>query len=118
MRTTARTLLTGVAIAVGVPVAARLTGDEGPWWVLVIIGAVLALALWVMLWAGAAGRTSLSRAVVDPRAYAGAGVLGILLGPVLMGMVSDNRAFWAVGFILAGTLLEASSLARRDVEKS
>ena len=79
---------------------------SGRHWTDAVIGAVLSLSLWVMLFAGSfAGEP---RGVVPARVYAMAAVLGTALGYVFF-RTQDNGAWWATGFILAGAVLPSVS---------
>jgi len=84
---------------------------DGRAWGAYVIGAVLSLALWVMLFCGSFASTP--KGVVAPGVYAVAAAVAVVLGAVLVGL-TDNSGFWSVGFILAGTVLPATSAALRD----
>lgn len=82
-------------------VVGLLAGGEWPHF---LIGAILGLALWVMLFAGSYARPHRGR--VDPREYAIAAAVGLALGYV-MSLVGDGPTWWAVGFIIAGVIIPA-----------
>lgn len=90
--------------AVTTVVVGVLAGGEWPHFV---IGALLALSLWVMLFAGSYARPR--HAHVDSREYAVAAVVGVALGYVVtwFGGGEENAVWWAVGFILAGVVIPA-----------
>lgn len=88
-------------------VVGLLTGIGWPGYV---IGAVLALSLWVMLFAGS--WSGAHRGVVDPVDYAIAAVLGLVIGVVVF-VAGDEPGFWAVGVIMGGVLVPAGRSARR-----
>lgn len=94
---------------------------SGGGWASFVTGAVLALSLWVMLFAGSfatPGPDSVNGRV-PARHYALAAALALVLG-YAMSVVGDGAAWWAVGFILAGAVLPAASAAaqRSDVDGS
>lgn len=89
-----------VIIASTISVAVWLVG--GGEWPLLIVGAVWALSLWMMLFAGSWAGAGPS-GVVATRDYAIGGLIGVALGFVIS-LVGDGPTWWAVGFILAGIL--------------
>lgn len=97
-----RTLVPVLAVAALVTAAVGLLTADG--WPGYVVGAGLALALWVMLYCGSLATPA--RGTVAPRAYALAALLGVVLGYVVF-RIGGGGAFWAVGFILAGTVLPA-----------
>ena len=100
-----RTLAT-LVVAAGTTLAVWLLG--GRHWTDAVIGAVLSLSLWVMLFAGSFA--SEPRGVVPARDYALAAFVGTALGYVFF-RTQDNGAWWATGFILAGAVLPAVTRA-------
>ncbi|GAA1939642.1 hypothetical protein GCM10009797_36330 [Nocardioides hwasunensis] len=85
---------------------------SGGGWAYFVVGAVLALSLWVMLFAGSYatpgpaegnGRTS-------SRQYALAGACALVLGYVMYA-VGDGAVWWSVGFIMAGAIIPAARAA-------
>ncbi len=97
--------LAQVLIAAAIAAAVWLLG--GGDWPLLIVGAVLALSLWVMLFAGSwAG--SRPPGTVATRDYAVGGLLGIALG-FGISLVGDGPTWWAVGFILAGVMVPSAA---------
>ncbi|GAA3690599.1 hypothetical protein FB459_0408 [Yimella lutea] len=102
-------LLVGTAIAAvtGIAMFVINGGDGDMWWAYPLIGAILALALWGMLLAGSYGHKE-RRGIVEPRSYAIAGLLGVVAGSIV-GTLTGENSFWAVGFIIAGVLLPAAS---------
>ena len=108
-------LLIGVAIAAATAVGVRLGGEDGPWWALVLIGAIGALSLWGMLFAGTYAQDGPRRGSVAQREYAVAGAFAVVLGAV-MGGIGDGATWWFPGFILAGVLTPV--VARQQDEAS
>ena len=100
-----------VLVAAAITVAVGLlSGGE---WPAFIIGAVLSLSLWVMLYAGACARPE--RPVqLQPLAYLTAAVVGVALGYAFYRIGDDNGVWWAVGFILAGVVLPIGAKANRE----
>lgn len=98
-----------LGIAVLITLAVGLLDADG--WPGFVIGAVLALALWVMLLAGSYAGPD--RGVVDARVYASAAVVGVVLGYVVQ-LIGGNGSFWAVGFIVAGALAPTTAKAVHD----
>lgn len=92
-------LITGAVLTVVVGV---LSGGRWPYFV---VGAVLALSLWVMLFAGSYGGGP-AKGEVDARSYAGAAVLSVVLG-YPMSLIGDGPVWWAVGVIMAGAIVPA-----------
>ncbi len=101
-----RTLLVAAAVTVAIGL---LDGQGWPSWV---IGAVLALSLWVMLFLGSLAGAE--RYVVPPLSYAGAALAAVAVGAVLVWMTGTS-AFWVVGFIVAGAVVPATRAAARDL---
>ncbi|MBC9958016.1 hypothetical protein [Yimella sp. cx-51] len=102
-----KNLAIGGVLAVVTAVAMYFTsGKEGDvWWAYPIMGALLAFILWVMLSAGTWLRKT-ERGVVDPKAYATAGVIAVVIG-AFMGLLTKENTFWSVGFIIAGAIIPA-----------
>lgn len=105
------TLLVGLAITAAVVVGSRLLGQDGPLWAYALIGAGLALALWVMLFVGSSAGDAGDRGTVSVAAYAAAGVVGVLLGAVIAG-IGGQPTWWAPGFILAGVIVQPAWTGR------
>lgn len=103
------TALAQLVVAALVTVAIGLLDGQG--WPSYVMGAVLALALWVMLFAGSLATPT--RGLVAARSYGLAALLGLALG-YLMARIADGGAWWAVGFIMAGVLVPATAAAARD----
>jgi hypothetical protein len=103
-------VLTALAFTVAVGLV------SGGTWPYFVMGGVLALALWVMLFAGSwsgpdgggrrPGRTS-------ARHYALAAAVALVLGYVMY-VVGDGASWWAVGVIFAGILVPAGTSAARS----
>lgn len=103
-----RTLtLLGIAAAYAVVVALL----DGQGWPSLLIGAILALVLWVMAFAGSYATPQ--RGVVVPEAYGAAAVVSVVAGWVVVGVL-DASSGWAVGAIIGGAVAPAVGLARRD----
>lgn len=108
MRTTTWTVLIAAATAV---VVGAVTAEGWPGFV---VGAVLALALWVILFCGSYARPD-AAGTVAPFEYAVAAALGLVLGGAIFLLGDRNAGFWASGFIIAGVLVPStSSTLRRD----
>lgn len=107
MVTLAQQVLVAVVTTV---VVGTLVGGEWPYFV---IGALLALSLWVMLFADSFARPR--RAHVDSIQYAVAAAVGLGLGYV-MTLVGggENAVWWAVGFIFAGVIIPAGRGEQRS----
>lgn len=99
-------VLVGIVIGVVVAVA---SGAEPAHFVL---GLVLALTLALMLFFGsyATRRTP----TLEPRKYAVAGALAVALGYAMYRFMDFQPTWWAVGFILAGSLFSASQHVRSE----
>ena len=85
-------LLTAAAVTAAVGL---ISGDG---WTSYVVGAVLALSLWVMLFFGAMS-TGVKPARVPPAHYAGAAAVAVAIGAVTS-WLTDTGAAWAIGFIL------------------
>lgn len=98
---TAMTLVVGLASSTG--------------WAGYVVGGVLALTLWVILFCGtlygAKGRPLAER--VPVRAYAVAAGLALVLGGGAF-WLTGTTVFWAVGVIVAGVLFPVANRAQRD----
>jgi hypothetical protein len=102
-------VVAAVSVAVGL-----LSG--GAW--ALLVGFVLALSLWGMLFAGTyAVRPGEPRGTISLTQYAVAAGVAVVLGYVMV-RIGGNPSFWAVGFIMAGVLVPAGSAAVRDAEGS
>ncbi len=95
-----------IGVAVGVLVGFASGGD----WAFFLMGLVLALSLAVMLFFGSYAARGTPG--VEPRTYALAGLLSLVLGYAMYRFADSEPAWWAVGFILAGSVLSAAPLAR------
>lgn len=84
---------------------------SGAGWPMLVVGAVLALSLWVILFAGSYALPSGSRGrgTVDARSYAIAAAAALVLGFFFF-QFGDGPVWWAVGVIFAGVL--APTVAR------
>lgn len=105
------TLLVGLAIAAAVTVGSRLLGQDGPMWAYALIGAGLALALWLMMFAGSYAGAADDRGRVPVAAFAVAGAVGVLLGALIAGF-GGRPTWWAPGFILAGVMVQPAWTGR------
>ncbi len=95
-----------IGVALGVVVGLATGGD----WAFLLMGLALSMSLAVMLFFGsyATGGTP----GVEPRTYALAGLLSLVLGYAMYRFADSEPTWWAVGFILAGALSSAAPLAR------
>lgn len=98
-------------IALGTVLVVAVVGLAEMHWAGLLIGLALALALWVMLFAGSYA-DSARRGAVRGNDFLLAAVVGLVLGGA-MAMFSDNAAMWSVGFILAGVM---APFGRRAIE--
>lgn len=111
-----RQLLVGLGITLLVAVAATLLLDA-PWWAMTIMGAVLSLSLWVMLWIGDSVRLGRLHTRVSPEVFAVSGAIAAVFGIVLAAM-AGTAGFVPVGFVMAGGLVpSAASLTKRDAAR-
>ncbi|WP_370894929.1 hypothetical protein [Janibacter sp. GXQ6167] len=74
-----------------------------------LVGALLALVLWVILFFANYARPEGERGV-DARAYLVAAVITVALGAILVSM-TDVITFWPVGAIIAGAVVGGGSVA-------
>ncbi|GAA5118105.1 hypothetical protein GCM10023339_30120 [Alloalcanivorax gelatiniphagus] len=87
---------------------------SGGTWPYFLMGAVLALALWVMLFAGSwSGADREARGRTSALHYAAAAVAALVLG-YAMYVIGDGASWWAVGVILAGVLVPAGTAIGRS----
>ena len=98
-----------VLIGVGTTLAIWLLNDDG--WPGLVIGAVLAFALWLML------RLRPIEEGQDPGVpatrYAATAVVGVALGYLCYRLGDENAIWWSVGFILAGLVIPVSTTVAR-----
>lgn len=95
--------LLAVLAAVGITAAIGLiSGGEWPHFVM---GAVFALALWVILSFGTSAKIGAITREVSWQTYAIAGAAAVALGFVFYTMGDDNGAWWAPAVILVGILM-------------
>lgn len=99
-------VLTAAVITLVVGVA------SGGGWADFVMGAVLALSLWVMLFAGSCATPGKDpgNGHVPIRHYAAAAALAVVWGYTLSAVL-DGPTWWAVGFMLAGAVIPAGSMA-------
>ena len=101
-----------IGVAIGVVVGLASGGD----WAYFVMGLALAMSLAVMLFFGSYATRGTPG--VEPRAYALAGLLSLVLGYAMYRFADSEPAWWAVGFILAGALSSAGPLASSDSKDS
>lgn len=101
-----------VVLAVATAVTAIVGVLDGQGWPSFVMGAILALVLWVMLFAGSYA-VPRAHGRVEPTSYAAAAAVGVVVGYALVA-ATDNSSFWAVGAILAGAVFPATSSTGRD----
>lgn len=100
------TLLGHLVVGLAVTVVVGVVSGGG--WAYFVVGAVLALSLWVMLLAGSYAGAPAERGRTSLRHYAVAAVASVALGWVMY-VVGDGASWWAVGFILAGAVVPAAT---------
>lgn len=106
MPTVAAHLLVAVAFTAVVGIV------SGGTWPYFVVGAVLALSLWVMLFAASwSGADRETRGRTSAIHYAVAAAAALVLG-YAMYVVGDGASWWAVGVIFAGVLVPATAGAR------
>ncbi|MBC2934163.1 hypothetical protein [Nocardioides sp. zg-1228] len=105
-----RPLLGHLAVALAVTLV--VGGASGGGWHF-LVGAVLALALWMMLFLGSFGRPpGEGTERVELRHYAVSAAVALALGYAMYLVGDGNAAFWSVGFVFAGVLTPAATRAR------
>ena len=95
-----------IGIVIGVVVGFASGGD----WAFFVMGLVLALSLAVMLFFGSYATRRAPG--VEPRTYASAGLLSLVLGYAMYRIADSEPSWWAVGFILAGAVSSAAPLTK------
>lgn len=75
-----------------------------------VIGAVLGLSLWVMLFFGSYATPD--RGFPSARVHATAAAMAVVLGYVLVRLGDGNPAMWVPGVIIAGAVLPAAAYTR------
>ena len=95
------TFVPHVLVGVGITVAIWLLSNDG--WPGLVIGAVLAVTLWVML------RVRPVEPGEDPAVaatgYLATAVVAVGFGYVFYRLGDENGAWWSIGFILAGLVM-------------
>lgn len=104
--------VTAVVFTLAVSLLGTVVFDQGAWWVLALVGAVLAVSLWVMVWAGSAGHAGLRHAHVDPTEYAQASAVTLVLGSILS-LMTDGAVYWSVAAILGGCVFAGMGLSKK-----
>jgi len=103
------TFVSHVLTGVGITVAIWLL--NGADWPGLVIGAVLALALWLMLLFRPVEEGE-SRSV-PTTGFLATAVVGVAFGYLFYRLGDDNGSWWAVGFILAGLIIPVGSAVKR-----
>lgn len=92
-------------LLVGLLVTAVVGVVSGGGWAYFLVGAVLALALWVMLFAGSfATPDRRDRGHTSSRQFGMAAAVALVLG-YAMYVIGDGATWWSVGFIMAGAVI-------------
>lgn len=103
-----------VLIGVGITLAIWLLSDAE--WPGLVIGAVLAFALWLML------RLRPVEEGQDPgvpaTSYLATGVVGVAFGYLFYRLGDENGVWWSVGFILAGLVIPVGTAVSRGSDRS
>ena len=103
------TFIPQVLVGIGITLAVWLLGDAE--WPGLVIGAVLAFALWLML------RLRPIEEGQDPGVpatrYVATAVVGVALGYLFYRLGDENAAWWSVGFILVGLVIPVSTTVAR-----
>lgn len=100
-------LLTGAALTLAIGLVA---GRE---WPAFVVGAVLALVLYLMLFAGSYALPPGRRGRVTPVNYLTAAVITFGVGLALY-LMTDGLIWWALAAIVAGAVVPATQLAQRN----
>lgn len=100
-------LLTGAALAVAIGLVA---GRE---WPAFVVGAVLALVLYLMLFAGTYALPPGRRGRVTPVNYLTAAVLTFGVGLALY-LMTDSLIWWSAAAIVAGAVVPTTQLVQRN----
>lgn len=85
---------------------------SGGGWAYFLVGAILALSLWVMLFAGSYATPDAAHGRVSTRQYALAAAVAVVLGYVFS-VTGGGPTWWGVGVILAGIMVPATTAAVR-----
>lgn len=104
-----RAVQLGVVVGATALAVGLLSRDGWPGYV---VGAVLAVSLYVMLVVGTL-YSHPNRGRVPVSHLAGTAAAAVVLGGVMV-WATGTTAFWAVGFILSGVLWPSMDLARRS----
>lgn len=103
------TFIPQVLVGIGITLAIWLLSDAE--WPGLVIGAVLAVALWLML------RLRPIEEGQDPGVpavnYLATAVVGVALGYLFYRLGDENAVWWSVGFILAGLVIPVSTSVTR-----
>ena len=104
-----RTVLPQVLVGLAITLAVWLLSDSE--WPALVIGAVLASALWLMLRLRPIEEGQ--DPGVPPLSYLATAVVGVALGYLFYELGDENAVWWAVGFILAGLIIPVSTTVTR-----
>lgn len=104
--------LAALVLSGSVAAVCAIRGPQVPWWASVATGVVLALVLWVMVWAGEVARGTVRSAVVTPRDYAMAVGATLVLGGI-GAAVTGWLAAWSIAAVVAGAVMPAGRAAVR-----
>mgnify|MGYP000847650563 FL=1 len=84
---------------------------DGQGWPSLLIGAILALVVWVALFAGSYATPE--RGVVTPEGYGVAAIIAVAAGWAVVTLL-DMSTGWGVGAVIGGAVVPALGLVRGD----
>ncbi len=102
---------TSALLGAGLAISGAVGLLTGKGWPGFVIGALLALALWVMLFYGVS--QNLRTRNVPASQYGAAALAAVLVGFLVYKLSGDNPTMWSVGFIVVGAGAIAVDAARR-----
>ncbi|HWM74144.1 MAG TPA: hypothetical protein VNQ53_10415 [Nocardioides sp.] len=98
-----------VLIGAGITLAIWLLSDDG--WPGLVIGVVLAFALWLMLRLRPVEEGQDPQ--VPPTSFLATAVVGVAFGYLFYRLGDENAVWWSVGFILAGLVIPVGAAVSR-----
>lgn len=101
---------TSVLLVVGLAISAAVGLLTGIGWPGFVIGAVLSVALWIMLFFGVS--QNLKTRIVPAGQYGATAIAAVVVSFLVYKLSGEKPVMWSVGFIIVGAVTIAIFVAR------